>query len=82
MTLAAFDPGPEAGFLLGVLAWCATAAGVFGILTVGILMSLQLRHGVPGEKAEHLRGLTIIMIACVIAASAGPLVQALGSLTL
>jgi hypothetical protein len=81
-----FDPnGPNSGNpgqLLEILAWCASAAGVFGVICVGINMALQLSRGAPGEGAEHLRGLTIIMVACVLATTAGPLVAWLGPMGL
>ncbi|MFF2216788.1 hypothetical protein [Streptomyces antibioticus] len=82
MTVASFDPGADADFLLGLLAWCGTAAGVAGVIIVGTLMALQLRHGVPGEQAEHLRGLFFVLLASVIVSTAGPVVAFLGPLTL
>ncbi|MEV0036456.1 hypothetical protein [Streptomyces sp. NPDC050804] len=82
MLAATFDPGADADFLLGLLAWCGTAAGVGGVITVGSLMALQLRHGIPGEKAEHLRALFFVLMASVLVATAGPLVAFLGPLTL
>ncbi|MER7548923.1 MULTISPECIES: hypothetical protein [Streptomyces] len=79
---ATFSPGPEAGQLLGLLAWCASAAGVGGVITVGTLMALQLRSGEHGEGGQHFRGLFFVMLASVLASTAGPLVAALGSLAL
>lgn len=79
---ATFSPGPEADRILGLLAWCASAAGVGGVITVGTLMALQLRSGTPGEGGEHFRGLFFIMLACVLASTAGPIVSSLGSLAL
>ncbi|MFD3653502.1 hypothetical protein [Streptomyces sp. NPDC058620] len=79
---APFSPGPEAGEVLGLLAWCASAAGVGGVITVGTLMALQLRSGRPGEGGEHFRGLFFVMLACVLASTAGPIVSSLGSLAL
>ncbi|MFE3383100.1 hypothetical protein, partial [Streptomyces anulatus] len=68
--------------LLGLLAWCASAAGVGGVITVGTLMALQLRSGEHGEGGQHFRGLFFVMLASVLASTAGPLVAALGSLAL
>jgi hypothetical protein len=83
VTLAAtFAPGAEADQLLGILAWCATAAGVGGVITVGMLMALQLRRGDPGEGGEHFRGFFFVMLACVLASTAGPIVSFLGPLAL
>jgi hypothetical protein len=81
--LAAFDPdeGGEGKLLMNTLAWCASAAGVAGLISLGIMMALQLRHGEPGANAQHIRGFSIIMVACVLATTAGPLVTFLGPLT-
>ncbi|MEU8677805.1 hypothetical protein [Streptomyces sp. NPDC048560] len=79
---ATFSPGPEGEQILGLLAWCASAAGVGGVITVGTLMALQLRSGQPGEGGEHFRGLFFVMLACVLASTAGPIVSSLGSLAL
>lgn len=79
---ATFDPGADADFLLGLLAWCASAAGVAGILFTGILMAVQLRRGEPGEGASYLRGLFFVLVGCVLASTAGPIVQFLGPLGL
>ncbi|GGO95751.1 hypothetical protein [Wenjunlia tyrosinilytica] len=73
----AFDPGADANTLLDLLAWLATAAGVAGVLTVGTLMTLALRRG---EGAENLKQFGFVLGACVLAATAGPLVTALGTL--
>ncbi|WP_329538377.1 hypothetical protein OG568_59830 (plasmid) [Streptomyces sp. NBC_01450] len=79
---APFDPGADADFLLGLLAWCASAAGVGGVLFTGILMALQLRRGEPGEGASHMRGMFFVLLGCVLATTAGPIVQFLGPLGL
>ncbi|MER6961944.1 MULTISPECIES: hypothetical protein [unclassified Streptomyces] len=77
-----FQPGADADFVLGVLAWAASAAGVAGVLITGILMAIQLRRGEMGEGASYLRGLFFVLSGCVLAATAGPLVQYLGYLGL
>ncbi|MFD4683905.1 hypothetical protein [Streptomyces sp. NPDC058461] len=77
-----FNPGADADFVLGVLAWCATAAAVGGLIVTGTLMALQLRHGVPGESSEHMRSLFFVLLACIVASTAGPIVQFLGPLGL
>ncbi|MEU3855225.1 hypothetical protein [Streptomyces sp. NPDC029554] len=79
---ATFNPGADADFLLGVLAWSASAAGVAGVLITGMLMALQLRRGEMGEGASYARGLFFVLAGCVLAATAGPIVQFLGRLTL
>ncbi|MDQ0578201.1 hypothetical protein AB0E04_39390 [Streptomyces sp. NPDC048251] len=79
---AAFDPGADADFLLGLLAWCASAAGVAGVIFTGTVMALQLRRGEPGEGASHMRGLFYVFAGSVLAATAGPIIQFLGPLGL
>ncbi|MGI5455849.1 hypothetical protein ACQEWB_22240 [Streptomyces sp. CA-249302] len=81
-TLAAFDPGADGDQILAILAWAASACGVAGLIVVGIQMALQLRRGDPGEGGEHFRGVFFVLLGCVLAASAGPLVAALGSLSI
>lgn len=77
-----FDPGAEANLLLEILGWCASAAGVAGLIIIGTQMALQLRRGEMGEGAAHMRSLSIVLGACVIAATAGPIVSFLGPLSL
>ncbi|MFJ4633955.1 hypothetical protein [Streptomyces sp. NPDC088847] len=78
--LGNFDPGPEADQVLGILGWCASAAGVAGVITVGTKMALQLRHGEPGEGVSHFRGMAIVFGACILASTAGPIISFLGPL--
>ncbi|MEU2339880.1 hypothetical protein ABZ608_41210 [Streptomyces sp. NPDC013172] len=82
LAAATFDPGADADSVLGILAWCASAAGVAGVIITGTLLALQLRHGVPGEGAEYMRGLFYVIVGCVLATTAGPIVQFLGPLGL
>lgn len=77
-----FDPGDDAKKILGYLAWSASAAGVFGLMVVGINMSIQLRRGEPGEGGEHFRGVYFVALASLIATCAGPIVTFLGDLSL
>ncbi|MEU6602917.1 hypothetical protein [Streptomyces flaveolus] len=78
---ATFDPGADADFLLGILAWSASAAGVAGVLITGMLLALQLRRGEHGEGSSYMRGLFFVMAGCVLATTAGPIVGFLGPLT-
>ncbi|MFJ6464633.1 hypothetical protein ACIQM0_26995 [Streptomyces sp. NPDC091387] len=80
--LAAYTPPTDADTILGILAWCASAAGVGGLIIVGIQMALQLRRGDPGEGGEHFRGVFYVTLSCLVATTAGPLVAALGALSL
>ena len=61
--------------ILNLLAWCVSAAAVLGVLVTGINMAVQLNRGVPGEGAEHWRGGVTVIIACLLGATAGPIVQ-------
>lgn len=71
----AFDPGSDGLTLLNILSWCATAAGVLGLIIVGIYLTLKLLSGVPGETEMYLKQFTFVIMASVLAASAGPLVS-------
>ncbi|MGW7514264.1 hypothetical protein ACWGJ2_01555 [Streptomyces sp. NPDC054796] len=71
----AYQPGAKAGELLQYLAWIVSACAVGGIIVVGSQMALQLRRGEPGEGANYFRGLVIVMGACILGATAGPLVE-------
>ncbi|MFJ5035656.1 hypothetical protein ACIQB5_48440 [Streptomyces sp. NPDC088560] len=77
-----FDPGSDGTFLLNTLMWCVTAAGIAGIIIIGTLMALQLHRGEIGEKAQLMRGLFFVLLACVVATSAGPIISFLGPFTL
>ncbi|GAA4788402.1 hypothetical protein [Streptomyces ziwulingensis] len=70
-----FDPNPQAGELLGNLAWIVTAAAVAGVIIIGTQMALQLRRGEMGEGATHFRGFATVLGACILGISAGPLVN-------
>jgi hypothetical protein len=73
---AASDPGGNPGMsLLNLLAWCVSAAAVAGFMITGMNMGLQLRRGEPGEFSEHWRGFIMVGTACILGASAGPIVQ-------
>ncbi|MEU0127045.1 hypothetical protein [Streptomyces sp. NPDC006289] len=70
-----FDPNPQASELLGNFAWVVTAAAVAGVIVIGTQMALQLRRGEMGEGATHFRGFAIVMGACILGMTAGPLVN-------
>lgn len=77
-----FDPLGAAGAngkpaelnILNVLAWCVTAAGVAGLLIVGLQLAMQLRRGIPGFQSELWREILTVAVACFLAITAGPLV--------
>jgi hypothetical protein len=80
--LLAADYKAEASSLLGFVAWCASAAGVVGLLIIGMSMAVQLRRGEPGEGGTFFRQTFIVIVACLIAATAGPLVSFVNLFTL
>jgi hypothetical protein len=73
----ALAEGPPAGvaaqldFVLGIIAWLVTAAGVAGLMIVGSRMALAVK---TGDVEEHLSQFLMVMGACVIGATAGPIV--------
>jgi len=68
-----FDPSQHgADDLIAYLAWAVTACAVAGLLVIGIQMAMQFQRG---EGATYYRGGTIVAVACVIGATAGPLVE-------
>jgi hypothetical protein len=78
-----FSPvGTDAGTLLGWLAWLFTVAGVVGLIIVGMQFVLQLRRGEPGEMSAYARSFLVVLVACVVASSAGPVVNWLGDFAL
>ena len=58
--------------VLGYMAWLASAAGVMGLLIVGMRMAISLRQG---EGQEHLVQFATVLGACIIATTAGPIVS-------
>jgi hypothetical protein len=77
-----WTPDPAGLEVLGFLAWLATAAGVGGLIITGMLMAVQLRRGEPGENGEFFRSFFFVILASLLAATAGPIVQFLGVLGL
>jgi hypothetical protein len=78
MSIAAKDPLVPNGavtadllYVLNLLAWLVTAAAVAGLILVGSRMAIAVR---TGDVEEHLREFLMVMGACVIGATAGPLV--------
>ncbi|MFI6661400.1 hypothetical protein ACIBL8_38390 [Streptomyces sp. NPDC050523] len=78
MAAPPFDPGSAGLNLLGVLAWAVSAAGVGGLIVIGTQMAMQLRRGEMGEGATYFRGVVIILGACILGSTAGPIVSFLG----
>jgi len=58
--------------VLGYMAWFVTVAAVAGLLIIGTRMAISLRSG---EGQEHLTQFAVVMGACVIGATAGPIVS-------
>lgn len=74
---APFQPGGDAQILLNMLAWLATAAGVFGLIVCGIYLAIQYYSGQPGAGGMYMKQLGFVALACLLAATAGPLVSVL-----
>ncbi|GLY02421.1 hypothetical protein [Actinoplanes sp. NBRC 101535] len=81
-TIPTYDPSQAKGSnglpsqlnLLNLLAWCISAAGVAGLIVIGMQLALQVRRGVPGSMAEIRQEILIVAISCFLAMSAGPIV--------
>ncbi|GGM14743.1 hypothetical protein GCM10012279_36120 [Micromonospora yangpuensis] len=74
--------GDAATDILGLLAWGMSAAGVAGLLLTGTQMAIQLNRGTAGENSEYFRSIMFVFFACLIGASAGPIVEYFGDLGL
>ncbi|MGW1671899.1 hypothetical protein [Streptomyces sp. NPDC002324] len=57
--------------VLGYIAWLVSAAAVAGLLFIGIRMAIAVRNG---GRDEYLREFLLVMCACVLGATAGPVV--------
>lgn len=77
-----YNPSGDLATLIGLLAYGVSAASVFGLIAIGINMAVQLNRGEPGEGSSHFRAMFFVMLACLIGTTAGPLVSALGDLSL
>lgn len=62
----------QAQLILDIIAWAATAACVAGILITAALMAISHHRG---GGSEHFASLGKVMAACVLVATAGPIVQ-------
>jgi hypothetical protein len=86
----AYSPSPIAAYpvdyssdgqiikVLNLMAWYVSAAAMIGLILTGAALSLQLRRGVTGEGGEYGRQLFIVAGACLLAASAGPIIEFFG----
>ncbi len=61
--------------LLNLMAWCVSAAAVAGLIIIGMTMASRIRSGVFAERSEYLRQFITVLIACLIAATAGPIIE-------
>jgi len=82
LAAASYTPPGDAMTIINLLMWCVSAGGVFGLIVVGINMAIQLNRGEPGEGGAHFRGVFFVTLGLLVASSAGPLVTALGDLSL
>ena len=62
----------QAQLILDIIAWSATAACVAGVLITAALMAVSHHRGMG---SEHFGSLGKVMAACVLVATAGPIVQ-------
>ncbi|MFF5173327.1 hypothetical protein ACFY3U_11895 [Micromonospora sp. NPDC000089] len=76
--VAVDDPNAPIVQLLTLMAWCVSAAAVIGLLLTGMTLASQLRRGALEERTEYTRQIAFVMAACMLATTAGPLVEALG----
>jgi hypothetical protein len=77
-TIDVNDPSEPVIKLLNLMAWCVSGAAVVGLLLTGMTLALQLRRGVAGEYSEYLQQLVIVFAACLMATTAGPVIEFLG----
>ncbi|MFC0097785.1 hypothetical protein ACFFKH_09610 [Micromonospora marina] len=76
--VAVDDPNAPVVQLLTLMAWCVSAAAVAGLLLSGMTLASQLRRGALEERTEYTKQIAFVMAACLLATTAGPIVQALG----
>jgi hypothetical protein len=62
----------QAQLILDIVAWTATAACVAGVLITAALMAISHHRGMG---SEHFGSLGKVMTACILVATAGPIVQ-------
>jgi hypothetical protein len=58
--------------LMDIVAWVATSACVVGIAIVAAMMAISHHRG---TGSEHYASLGRVMAACILIATAGPIVQ-------
>lgn len=68
------DAADDATMILGWVFWGVSILGVLGILAVAGSMLMSFRRG---EASEHGGKLGIVLAACLLASSSGPIVNAL-----
>lgn len=58
--------------LMDIIAWTATSACVVGIAIIAAMMAISHHRG---TGSEHFASLGRVMAACILIATAGPIVQ-------
>jgi len=66
------DLASRVHLLMDIVAWTATSACVVGIAIVATMMAVQHHRGMGGQ---HFASLGYVLAACVLIATAGPIVQ-------
>ena len=62
----------QAQLILDIIAWSATSACVAGVLITAAMMAISHHRGMG---SEHFMSLGKVLAACVLVATAGPIVQ-------
>ena len=62
----------QAHLILDIIAWSATAACVAGVLITAAMMAISHHRG---TGSEHFGSLGKVLTACILVATAGPIVQ-------
>ncbi|MBQ1027862.1 hypothetical protein KBX00_26285 [Micromonospora sp. C95] len=60
--------------LLDFMAWLVSAAAVTGTLMTGAAMASQVRRGSLEERTEYVKHLAFVLVACLLATTAGPII--------
>jgi hypothetical protein len=60
--------------LLDFMAWLVSAAAVTGTLITAAAMASQVRRGSLEERTEYVKHLAFVLVACLLATTAGPII--------
>ncbi|WP_433533059.1 hypothetical protein ACQPYA_14240 [Micromonospora sp. CA-263727] len=74
-TIDGTNPNEPIVQLLSLMAWCVSAAAVCGLLITGATLASQLRRGALEERTEYTKHIAFVLAACLLATTAGPIVE-------